>query len=80
LICETGFTAFQLVDRRGDVTLLVPELNFFAVLKQSISTGRREIYSNIEIREPDPSLFLPPPNAAVEPLPGPRGILRRPRG
>jgi hypothetical protein len=60
LASTTGFSADQFVNDSGNQWLLVPELNFFPVVKQWVQTGRREAVSNIVIGEPDPLLFLPP--------------------
>lgn len=61
------------LDSGGNVHLQAPALNMLDLVNQSV-TGRREEVYNIVLREPDPSLFRPPLDAAVEPLSGTRGI------
>jgi hypothetical protein len=55
--------------------VVVPELNFFAVLRQSLN-GRREIYQNIRIHEPSPELFGPPADARVFISDKPSGLIK----
>jgi hypothetical protein len=52
------------VTRDGVTTLKVPDLNLFDVARQRID-GRREVYTNIEVGEPDAVLFRPPSDAVV---------------
>jgi hypothetical protein len=73
----TGFTAYQFVNNSGNLWLMVPELNFYPVVKQWVLTGRRELVSNIEIGEQDPNLFFPPPGVEVQVTTIPRGITAR---
>jgi hypothetical protein len=62
---DDGFAAYRLVFDDCSAFLLVPELNLFAAVRQRID-GRREVYSNIELVEPDPQLFGPPPGVSVQ--------------
>lgn len=59
-----GFTAYSFRQGSGGVTLKVPELNFFEVVRQR-PDGRYEIYSEIELVEPDWQLFELPLDAIV---------------
>jgi hypothetical protein len=77
LTATEGFNAYQYVDSTGSASLLVPDLNFFAVVRQNLSTGRRETYTNIEIGAQPQSLFQPPPGEPVTEIATPRGIRRR---
>jgi hypothetical protein len=54
-----GYEAYQDIDNSGTVSLQVPELNFFTVLKQTLG-GRREIYSEVVLGHQDATLFEPP--------------------
>jgi hypothetical protein len=65
----TAFDAVRYVNPRGNVRILVPELNFFAIVRQDLETGRREVYFNIDVpRTPEPHLFHPPAGASLEPM------------
>jgi hypothetical protein len=55
--------------------LLVPELNFFPVVKQSFNLGR-EVYSNIVIGEQPGELFDAPPDHPLTASPDARAQLR----
>jgi hypothetical protein len=61
---NSGFEAYRSVTRNGTLALMVPELNFFPVLRQRLD-GRRELYASILLQEPDPALFLPPPGPTI---------------
>jgi hypothetical protein len=52
------------VNASGTLSLQVPELNFFDVLKQTLE-GRRETYTNIAIAPQDELMFQPPAGAEV---------------
>jgi hypothetical protein len=65
LTAETGFSAYQEMTSNGGLLLLVPELNFFPVVRDRID-GRRETYSDLVLSEPNADLFVPPPGVAVE--------------
>ena len=65
LRAEKGLDAYHYVTPSGTVWLLAPALNFQAVVKVFLD-GMRLEFSEIEIGEPDRSLFLPPPGVAVE--------------
>jgi hypothetical protein len=67
LSSDTGFSAYQLMQSNGGLLLLVPELNFFPIVRERLD-GRREVYTDVSLLEPDVSLFLPPPGATVEVL------------
>ena len=43
LASTSGFSAYQFVNNSGNLWLMVPELNFYPVVKQWIQTGRREL-------------------------------------
>jgi hypothetical protein len=74
---DTGFTAYTFVDSRGNTRLVVPDLNWFAVVRQNLETGRREVYTNVTMGEPDPGLFEPDPGSSVKRLNVKRGIVRQ---
>jgi len=64
-----GLTAYQRsdpTDPDGTYNLYVPELNMFPVLAQEGVNGRREAYTNIDLKEPAIELFYPPPGVPVE--------------
>lgn len=71
LSSESGFSAYQLMSSNGGMLLLVPELNFFPVVQERLD-GRREVYTDVSLGEPDGALFLPPPGATVDVLTGHR--------
>lgn len=60
----TGYAAYQYATGNGGSLLLVPELNFFPVVQQR-ADGRREVYKDIIVGEPDEALFAPPAGATV---------------
>jgi hypothetical protein len=64
LRAESGLTAYQYVNPTATLSLQVPEMNFFDVLKQSVE-GRREAYSNVEFLELSEELFRPPEGVNV---------------
>lgn len=74
VLSNEGFQVYQVVNPAGDVRLEAAELNFFALVKQSI-TGRREEYFNVAFSEPPAELFLPPPGVSVSALREPDGIV-----
>lgn len=77
LLAPAGLTAYRYVTRSGNVWLLVPELNFFPVVQQALSTGRREEYWNIRLEKPDPMIFELPVGVVPVQLDRPRGIVSR---
>jgi hypothetical protein len=64
LHADAGLTAYLYTNLSGTLTLEIPELNFFPVIKESLD-GRREAYANIEIGEQNEDLFAPPPGVTV---------------
>jgi hypothetical protein len=78
LTASSGLDAYQMLNGSGTVMLLVPSLNFFPVVRQTLA-GRREVYSEISQTEPDPSLFKPPLGVIVTQLSESRGIVRMER-
>jgi hypothetical protein len=69
-----GLDAYQYVNPSGNMSLLVPELNFFAVVRQNLD-GRREVYSEIEVGPQPDELFGPPVGANVHYMDIPGGIV-----
>jgi hypothetical protein len=65
LRADEGFSAYRYVNNSGTLSLQVPDLNFFIVVKQSLE-GRREVYSSVEVGEQPERLFQPPGDAAVK--------------
>jgi hypothetical protein len=61
---DVGFTAYSRTQLSGMTSLIVPELNFFEVVRQR-PDGWHQAFREIEQREPDGDLFLPPPDAVV---------------
>lgn len=61
---DEGFSVYRVVNLGGDVRLETPALNWFALVRQSV-TGRREEYTNVRIADQPPELFVPPPGVAV---------------
>jgi hypothetical protein len=59
-----GFSAYSVRTESGIVTLKVPELNFFDAVRQR-PDGRYEIYSDIELIQPDWRVFEPPVGAVL---------------
>lgn len=59
-----GFMAYSFRQGSGGVTMKVPDLNFFEVVRQR-PDGRYEIYFDIELVEPDWQLFEPPLDAII---------------
>ena len=76
LTSDTGMEAYQFINGSGTMMLVAPELNFFAVVRQSLSNGRREIYSNIRRAEFGSDFFDPPADAVVKQLTASRGIVK----
>jgi len=74
LRADSGMKAYQYINPSGNVSLLAPELNFFAVLQVTLD-GRSEQYSQIKMGEPDASLFEPPPGVQVTARSEPGGIV-----
>jgi hypothetical protein len=68
VVATDGFSAYEWDYGQASFQLLIPELNMFAAVRQRVD-GRREVYSNIEIVDPDPALFAPPPGAPVSDRP-----------
>lgn len=67
---ERAFEAYQYVNPQGNIHILVPELNFFPILRQDIQTGRREGYSQIRLAPESPdSAFQPPAGVVIVPEP-----------
>jgi hypothetical protein len=64
LTASTGFSAYRVTTGQGIVTFKVAELNLFDVVRQR-PDGRHEVYSEIELGEPAPALFIPPAGAVV---------------
>lgn len=71
-----GFEMYRL-DLAQGYKLMLPDLNFFAVVKVS-PTGTRMVFSKIRKTEPTSSLFEPPTDAKVIVLSQPGGIISRP--
>jgi hypothetical protein len=64
LRAETGLSAYRYVNTSGTLSLQIPDLNFFEVLKQNLD-GRREMYSNLEIADQPEEVFQPPTGATI---------------
>jgi hypothetical protein len=63
---ETGLDVWQSSDNGGTIKLLVPALNFFAVVSSRVD-GQRRVYSNIDLSStPNAELFLPPPGVPLQ--------------
>jgi len=60
-----GWTAYQVTNSQGVMKLKVADLNLFDVVTQR-PDGRYEKYTDIQVGEPDPTLFVPPTGVAVE--------------
>jgi hypothetical protein len=73
-----GLEVYRSTTLDGEVLFEAPALNFFAVLRE-VPSGVKDVYSEIKLHEPDPSLFEPPPGTAVEYVNEPGGIIWRPR-
>lgn len=71
-----GYEVYRTTSPDGDLLLMAPDLNFFALVSQHGRSGQRIQYKNIRIGEPSPDLFLPPPDVRVSPDPRPAGIVR----
>jgi hypothetical protein len=59
-----GFEAWISHNKTGLTMLLIPQLNFFPVVKQSFNLGQ-EVYSNIVIGEQPGELFDAPPDHSL---------------
>jgi hypothetical protein len=60
LRAQTGLDAWQFSDNGGTTKLLVPALNFFAVVSSRLD-GQRRVYSNIDLSTMSrPEFFRPP--------------------
>lgn len=77
LQADKGFEAYAYLTPKGTPRLVVPDLNFFAVVNTSVR-GRREAYTNIVIGEPDPNLFRPPAGAKITRTSKIDGVIARP--
>ncbi len=63
---DAGLDAWQFSNNGGVTKLLVPALNFFAVV-QSRLDGQRRVYSNIDLSlTPGPELFRPPAGVPLQ--------------
>jgi hypothetical protein len=60
-----GLDAWIYTNYAGTMRLVVPALNFHAVVNSPVQ-GMREVYSNIVIGNVDPALFEAPPNRRVQ--------------
>jgi hypothetical protein len=61
-----GFEVYRLESSdRKTVSLVAPALNFLAIVRESVHSGRKYTYHNIQIGEQAPELFEPPPGAEV---------------
>lgn len=61
-----GLDAWQFSDNGGTTKLLVPALNFFAVVTSRLD-GQRRVYSNIDLSTmPSAELFRPPPGVPLQ--------------
>lgn len=65
---STGWSAYQVTSSQGVMKLRVAELNLFDVVTQR-PDGRYEKYTDIQLGEPDPGLFVPPSGVVVEDRP-----------
>lgn len=72
-----GFEAYEESFPDGGRTVLVPALDFFAVVR--VMGRQTRTYSHIVLGEPSPDLFVPPPGAQVRWVSSPGGIVQRPR-
>jgi hypothetical protein len=59
------FTVFRLPRGEGAQAWLAPELNYLELKSASSGGDRVREFYNIQLVEPDPTLFSPPPNAQV---------------
>jgi hypothetical protein len=59
-----GFTVYRDQQADGSINLLAPNLAFFPLLMQNRGGLRREV-SNIQLREPEPSVFVPPAGVKI---------------
>jgi len=59
-----GFTVYRDQQSDGSINLVAPDLAFFALLMQNRGGLRREV-SNIQLREPEPSVFVPPAGVKI---------------
>jgi hypothetical protein len=75
LVAEGGYEAYRWATGSLDC-ILIPSLNFFPVVRNSLLSGRREVYSNIAIGEPPREIFGPPLGVTVEPYEGLSGGTR----
>jgi hypothetical protein len=63
---DTGLEAWQFSGNGGTTKLLVPALNFFAVVESSVD-GQRRVYSNIDLSAiPGTELFRPPTGVTLQ--------------
>lgn len=74
---SAGLDAYHYVTPSGNVWLMVPSLNFFPVLQETLE-GRRELYSNIVVGGQPAELFEPPPGAVITVNTRPAGIVEQP--
>lgn len=65
LRADAGLAAYRYVNLSGTLSLEVPELNFFSILKHTLE-GRREAYSNLELGEQSEELFRAPAGVPLE--------------
>jgi len=70
LKAKDGFEAYMYTTASGGTRLMVPDLNFFPVVMQTLSGYSRK-YFNIRREEPDIALFLPPAGVQVTASPRP---------
>lgn len=76
LVADEGLEAYVQWNEFGDMSIVVPSLNFLDVVRTNAPTGRRMLYTNIEIQSLPASTFLPPPGVSVTHESEPRGIVR----
>jgi hypothetical protein len=66
LTSDAGLDTLQFSDNGGTTRLLVPALNFFAVVSSRVD-GQRRVYSNIDLSTiPDAELFNPPTGVPLQ--------------
>jgi hypothetical protein len=63
------FEMYQYVNANsGYVSIDVPALNFFSVIRQNPKSGRREVYFDIHVNAQPDVLFRPPAGAHIQRL------------
>lgn len=75
---EQFFEAYRYINAKSGYTSIdVPTLNFFSVVRQNSSTGRREVYFDIHNGPQSAELFQPPAGSIIEQLEPPSMMRKR---